>query len=211
MYERFSFTPSVLRWRLTGEPGQAFDALVAGLVCAGFDLTVISPTQTYRVDGDADRLAAIAEQINTVEGLRLELEPAPTDVVRLTSRVRPPRGYKRTVSLHSETAAAFSHVARAIDMGLIVSGAGRAQWAITGSTARLMAWLSAHVYGLPLADTLAAQELTPESAAAEDHELPPPTVNVVLPPRVRQTQITRDAEGDIVELRQIETTLEESE
>jgi len=205
-YELLSYTPALLRWRLAGPSGADLDALVAGLICAGFAAEVLTAREAYRVDGDPDRLAAIAEQVNTIGGLNLAPEQAPTDAVHLRSTVRPPRPYRRTVALHSATEAASGLVARAVDVGLIVTGAGAAHYSITGSTALLVRWMAEHVYSQPRKHVLAELGLTEAAAAGEDLDMPIPTVHVVLPPRRVSTDlIERNAEGQITKVVRTET------
>lgn len=208
---QLSWVSSVVRYKLTGPPGRDLDALVAGLISTGISVESIVIGEAYRLDGKADRLDAIAEQVNQIEGFTLGPEAAPVDVVRLTSTVRPPRAYRRQVTIHSAADDAFSHIARAVDAGLLVSPAGICMWTTTGPTARLLAWLSTEVHKLPVEDVLNGLGLTAEAAALEDLDVPsPPTVNVVLPPRRTTTQdIQRNSEGDITKIVQVETDAHE--
>jgi hypothetical protein len=75
-------------------------------------------------------------------GVTVALEQALEDVIRFDVRGNPTR-YARTVHVNGK--AAVRHVARAIDAGLIVTGAGPARWSVSGGSVSLGRWYRAAV------------------------------------------------------------------
>ena len=180
------------------------DLLTAACVDAGHTVEGIAPGVAYRVIGDYGRLQALAEQVNALDGYSLGVEQPPPDAVHLVGTLAPPRPFRRTIVVHGR-GAAYSYVARAIDMRLPVVAVGPCRWSVTGRTADLLAWLSEHVHGTTVDEALKLHGLTIESARAEDHDLPiVPVIKVQLPARVRTTKIKRDDDGSIVDVLQRE-------
>ena len=213
-YGSLSWLSACNRWRLDGPPGPCVDMLVAATIDAGLQVEVIAAGTAYRIDGPADRMAAIAGQLADLEGgtITLAPEPVPQGVVNLSGYVAPARPFRRTVFVHGG-GEAFTYVARAIDSRLVVTAAGICRWAVTGRTADLLVYLSTYVQKAPIDDVLKAWGMTVESARAEDIDLPAvPTINIVMPSRRTTTEsIKRNDDGAIVEVVQVETDVKDED
>jgi hypothetical protein len=191
---------------LRGPAGANMDGLVAGLISAGFGVEAIKPGTDYRVSGPEDRLVGASLQINGgFDEISMDFERPADGVVAISTAVAPLRPHRRTVHLQGE-GVAVTFVARAVDLGLIVTSAGIWRWAVTGPSHLLMQFLAAHVHEATIDETMAVYGLTPADVAAEDADAVPPTINVVLPDRrTTTTSVERGADGLISKIVQLET------
>lgn len=201
------------KWSLTGPAGAGTDTIVASLNGAGVDVEPIVAGTAYRLDGNAELLAVLAEELQSIEGYTLEREAPPTDRIDMRSDVAPVHAPRRSVTVHGSRAHTF--IARAIDRRLTVSPAGASRWIVSARTADLVDWLAA-VWSQSTDDVMARFSWTPESVAAEDSSTPTVTVAnlpaiqvaVTLPDRKTTSEIARDAAGDIRQIVQLETSVE---
>jgi hypothetical protein len=209
MTTAISLPAAVVCYRAEAEAGPALDAFVANWIgTPGGSAEPITPGTAYRLRGSAELLDVVATALAGT-AIALAPEAPPADVIRVSTKLRPPRVFNRSFIVHG-VAEAPSYVARAVDRGLAVTSEGVGRWSVTGSTADLVAWQAA-IYGKTTAEVLEMFGWTPESVAAEDNaaptvNLPPLTVNVVLPERQTDSEITRNADGDIIRLLQITST-----
>ena len=200
------------KWSLTGPAGAGTDTIVAGLICAGVSVEPIVAGSAYRLDGNAELLSVLAEELQSIEGYTLEREAPPTDRVDMRSTLAPSHAPRRSVTLHGSRAHTF--IARAIDRRLTVTPAGASRWIVSARTADLVDWLAA-VWSQSVDEVLAAFRWTPESVAAEDTSTPTVTVAnlpaiqvaVTLPDRKSTSEIARNAAGDITQVIQLESSV----
>lgn len=207
--------PSVaLRWVLSGPAGLEIDTLAASLISAGANVETIAAGTRYRLNGPLELLDVLAGELAPIEGFELVRELPPLETISMASTVAPSHAYRRSMTVHG-VGAACSFVARAIDRRLTVTPCGVNRWAVAGRTAALIDWL-AEVWAKPADEVLAVFGLTPEAVAAEDsptspiHVVLPPVpveVNVTLPDRRTTSDFKRDADGDIVNVIQLETSV----
>ncbi len=204
-YATLELPAAEVRRVLTGRAGPHLDALVAGLIGAGVSVESITAGTTYRLDGNAELLDVLAAELEPVEGFALTIEQAPTDTIEMRSTVAPSHAYRRSVTVHSGTAAGASFVARAIDHHLQVSTIGINRWSVSARTADLVQWLGT-VYGKTPDEVLTMFGWSAESVASEDAAhptlsitLPPLQVAVSLPDRKTVSTFTRNADGDITQ------------
>lgn len=195
-------------WLLIVTSGPESDALIACCVGAGLAVEPIAPAHgRYRLQGPALTLQALAEEVAHVAGWSLAVEQAPADSIQLTGALAPAAPHRRTTMVHG-IGDAFRMVRAAVDRRLSVVPVGLNRWAVSGSTASQIAWLT-EAQRLSVADVLSAWNLTPESAAAEDAGLQvsvPITVNIAMPARrTETTAIERDAAGNIARVEQVES------
>lgn len=201
---------AALRWRLDGPAGPQIDTLIGALIGAGVGVECITPGTAYRLDGPRDMLEALAAELNVAPEFALRNEMPPSQHVGVASTLTPAAAPRRAVVVHGAGVAA-SFVARAVDRRLDVSTIGINRWSVRGSTAALVDWLAA-AYGKTRDEVLTLHEWTAEQVAAEDSptplvsvNAPPVNVNVQLPDRRITSEITRNAEGDITNVVQLET------
>jgi hypothetical protein len=208
MFTSLQLPAAAVRWRLDGPPGPHLDVLVSALVGAGVKAEAIVPATAYRLAGPEPLLEALAAELAAVDGFSLRHESAPVESVNLRTTVAPKYAPRRAVVVHGAGVHAAGFVARAIDAGLTVTTVGLSRWSVAGSGAALVAWL-AGAWGKAPEDVMQALGVTAEALAAEDDPVQPvPVVNVVLPDRRIVSKITRDRDGDIVDVEQTETTLQ---
>lgn len=195
--------PTSIRWELSGPPGWDVDVFLGTAISAGCTAEPIDKGR-YRLQGPQEFLTLLASELVKFEmGHTLEIETPPVGTVVLSATVTPARDYRRTTFVHGEDG--FSVVARAVDRGLKVSGAGVRRWAVTGPSAVQMLWCQ-EVQNLDADQALAAWKVTREQIAAEDasQSITVP-VRVILPARRRSTQtIKRNDDGEIVGVSTIE-------
>jgi hypothetical protein len=199
---------AAVRWRIDGPAGPHLDVLVGALIGAGCDVECIAPATAYRLTGPEPMLQALAAELTGFDGFTLAHEAAPVESVNLRTTITPKHPPRRAVVVHGAGVHAAGFVARAIDAGLTVSTTGLSRWSVAGRGDALVAWLAA-AWNKPAEDVMQALGVTPETLAAEDDPVPPvPVVNVVLPDRRIVSKITRNRDGDIVDVEQTETTLQ---
>ena len=201
-----------VRWRLGGPAGPALDTLTAGLIGAGVAVEPITPGTAYRLTGSAELLAVLTSELNGIEGFTLAHELPPTDVIRMSTTRAAATPPARSFVVHG-VAEAPSYVARAIDRGLSVSTEGIGRWRVAGATAALVEWQAA-IFQKTVDEVLALFGWTAETVAAEDSPtgpainvtVPPVQVTVTLPDRRTTSEITRNRDGDIAQIIQLETS-----
>ena len=106
-----------------------------------------------------------------------------------------------------------SYVARAIDRGLTVTTEGIGRWRVAGATADLVEW-QATIYQKTTDEVLAMFGWNEAMVSAEDSPtgpainvtVPPVQVTVTLPDRRTTSEITRNRDGDIAQIIQLETS-----
>ena len=158
-----------VRYELRGVPGPALDLVVARSIGAGLSVEPIEAgAGCYRLNGDRELLAGLAEQIMKIDGYSMAIEtPGPDDLNLTNTGAAPRAGYVRTTYVQGSNNAAAELVARAIDAGLQVLPAGHFRYAVTGPTATQMQVL-AEAQGVTLDEALTLWHLTPEQVSAED-------------------------------------------
>lgn len=205
-FESLTLPAAATRWRLDGPTGPHLDLLVAGLVGAGCTVETLVAGKAYRVDGAEALLSVLAVELANAEGFTLAIEQPPADVVALSTSAAPLHAPRRAVVVHGSGTNAAAWVRSAIDRGLGVQTVGVQRWSVTGRGEALVGWLSA-AWGRPVPDVMKALGVTAEELAAEDAP-PAPVVNVNLPDRRIESTITRDRDGNIVDVVQKEVTLQ---
>jgi hypothetical protein len=194
---------AVTHWKLSGPAGAELDLLIAAMVASGLSVQCLVPGAEYRVDGAAQSLELLAEQVNGLDGFDLAHEVPAEGVVSITSVVST-RPARRAVHVAGQ-GEAHAFVARAVDAGLSVRCDGIRRWAVSGRTSTLMQWLAVHVHQTTLEATLEAWGLTAATAAAEDADAAAPVVQVLLPDRrTTTTSVERDNDGLIRKIVQLE-------
>lgn len=203
-----------LRWRLNGPAGLHLDAVVAALVSAGVQVEAITPATAYRLKGNTELLDVLGEELGKVEGFELKREMPPVDTVQMRSTLTNPHPFRRSVTVHGDGGrSAASFVARAVDMGLAVLPVGVGHWTVSARTADLVRWLAA-IYVKTHDEVLTLFNWSSESIAAEDAAVPVVTVTLPttldvdvrsMPARKSVSTVTRDAEGEISNVVQIES------
>jgi len=102
---------------------------------------------------------------------------------------------------------ASTGVARAIDARLTVTSIGMNRFNVTGRTQRIAAWLATWRQ-TPIAEALTLLGVTAEQAAEEDNPKPDaPPISIALPTREISSAITRDRDGNILEVKQTERSV----
>lgn len=202
-YGNLNWNSATVRWKLTGPANRYTDMVVAALIDSGMAVEGVAPGTAFRVDGDAKRLQAIAEQLADLADADtvLQIERPAAGTVQLRTRAAPPRAFRRSVVIHGD-GEAFRMIARAVDAELHVTTAGSCRWSVTGRTSELLAWASKHVHHVPVDEVLRLWNLSAEAAHAEDVDLlPTPVVRLTMPDRVTETtSIARDANGDLLKV-----------
>jgi hypothetical protein len=197
------------RWRLDGPAGPVIDALVGALINAGIPVQAITPGIAYRLDVPMTRTWSVVEDFAAKlqaadPAFSLVLERPPTDEVRVSQTVAPAYPYRRSVTVHGE-GSAYSHVARAVDLGLDVVPVGDRRWQVSGRSSALVDWLALS-WGKPTSEVLVALSLTAEEVDAEDK--PPASISVDLPTRRTETEVmARDGQGQITKVVHVETSV----
>jgi len=202
MNEGIDWRSAIVHWKLCGPAGE-LDTLIAAMVASGLSVQCLTVGTDYRVDGPANSLELLAEQVNGLDGFSLAHEVPAQGIVSITSGVaaRPPR---RTVFVAGQ-GEAHAFVRHGVDAGLSVRCDGIRRWAVSGRTSTLMNWLAEHVHQSTLEATLETWGLTPATMAAEDADAGAPVVQVLLPERrTTTTSVERDAEGLIRKIVQLE-------
>jgi hypothetical protein len=201
-------------YRLDGAAGPALDTVAAGLAQAGVLVSCIAPGTAYRCDGPRELLDVLAGELAGVDnGITLAIELPPTDVIRMSTSRAPSTPPARSFIVHG-AAETPSYVTRAIDRGLTVSTCGIGRYSVTGSTAALVEWQAA-IYQKTVDETLVLFGWSAESVAAEDNptgpainvNVPPVAVTVALPERKTTSEITRDRDGNIRQIIQLEKSV----
>jgi len=191
-------------WKLTGAAGSKnLDLLVTFCVTVGLSVEPIEPG-AYRVWGAIRAVQKAVDWVkhhNPAGPLSLDFEQPP-DRPKLKFEVTPRRAPPRVAVIHGNEESERM-VARAIDAGLTVWCVGIGRFKVTGQTRDHVAWMQA-LFAVDRGRALQIMNLTDAEAAAEDSDAPPLAVNVVLPPRVTTSDITRDRAGDITQIRQLE-------
>lgn len=199
----FTMPCAAVRWVLTGEDVATVDVVAASLIGAGVAVEPIKPGSSYRLAGPYELLDVLAAELAPT-GMRLEIERPPAEPSVTMATTVAPVAARRSVTVHGLAGAGY--VMRAVDRGLHVSPAGASRWAVSGRTGALVAWLAA-VWQRTEADAGQRIGIAAETVAREDAAAP--AVVVELPTRQTVTEITRDHEGDIRAVVQLERTVRE--
>lgn len=197
---------SPAHWRLSGDAASLpLDRAVELCVIAGLTVSFIQPG-AYRVAGTMGELNKAADLIRALQlaPIRFDVE-RPPEGLNLRFDVRPDRPSPRVAQVHGQREPERP-VARAIDAGLNVERIGIQHYRVTGPTRAHVAWMAA-LFEVSTERAMQIMQLTPAQAAAEDAASPLPPINVVLPVRETVSQITRDARGDITQVKQTERTI----
>lgn len=206
MFSSLKLPGAELRWRLDVQAGPHADILVAALIGADVSVECIAAGTAYRLKGRTALLEELAAKLAPIEGATLAHEPAPADSISLSSAVAPAHTYRRSVVIHGRGVYASGWVVRAVERRLAVQTVGVNRWAVSGRTSELVDWL-AQVWVKTAEEVLQELGITAEQAAAEDAPtLPAPVVNVNLPDRRIESEITRDHTGGITKIVQTERT-----
>lgn len=198
--------PAARRWELTGPAGYYLDILLAQIIAGGGGAEALNPGTRYRIDGPAELLTPLCEEVAKVDGFTLAEEyPAPGSLT-LAGTIATARSFKRSTAVHGTTAQAFHMVARAVDHRLDVETVGHYRWSVTGPSSTQMQWL-ADSQGMTLDDVLSQWQTTRAAIAAEDAaQVVPLRLVVSMAAGERKTgDIVRNQAGDIVKMTTIET------
>jgi len=202
-----SFTyKSPCTWAIKGEAGSLnLDQTVLAAVSIGLKLELAEPG-TYRVLGELELISKLVEWVNLYRpaGISVGPEKAP-EKARLSFRVAPPCPPVRSAEIHAASEA-DRMVGRAIDAGLTVRCVGLNRFVVTGPTVRHVAWVMG-LFALDRPKALKLMNLTNAQALAEDTAAPSVAVNVDLPTRSITSEIARDRDGNITNVKQLERTV----
>ena len=201
----FTFKAPV-HWQLKGEAmSRNLDLTIELCVEVGLWLKRTAPG-VYRVAGTLEQIEKAGEwmQRTGVAPIRFAIEEPP-EIPNLRFEVHSERPPPRVAEIHGQQES-FRWVARAIDAGLGVRRIGVKHYRMAGATCDHIAWVST-VLEVPRAMALQIMNLTEARAAAEDAASPLPPINVILPTRQTLAEITRDARGDITQIKQTERTV----
>lgn len=197
--------PAVQRQVLVGAPGPDLDRLVYEAIQGGLTLDVVAAGR-YRLDGAAEAIDALTVAAALAGSYFVEIERPKAGTVALDGHLTTSRPYARVTTVSTDRA---DIVARAVDRGLKVTPAGVGRFAVTGLSSAQMRWM-AEALGRPLAEILDMWKVTPEAIAEEDRaaRAADVSVNVAvnLPPRVSETTLVHDADGNLIASRTEERT-----
>ena len=203
---RFNYEQPVV-WAVSGPGGsEGLDQAVKFAVTIGLGVELSEPG-TYRLAGPYPLVTKLTEWIDFYKPagpLVVAPERAPQKA-RLLFRVAPPCPPVRTAEIHSAIEA-DRMVGRAIDAGLTVRCVGLNRFVVTGPTVRHVAWVMG-LFALDRPKALKLMNLTNAQAVAEDTAAPSVAVNVDLPTRSITSEIARDRDGNITNVKQLERTV----
>lgn len=197
--------PAVQRQVLTGKPGPDLDRLVFEAVQGGIGLEHVAAGR-YRLDGSEDAIRALATAAALAGNFFVEIETPKPGTVALDGQLTTSRPYARVTTVSTDRS---DIVARAVDRGLKVTTVGVGRFAVTGLSSGQMRWMS-EALGQPLTEIHSMWNVTPEAIAEEDRAARAADVSVhvvaTLPPRVSETTLVHDADGNLIASRTEERT-----
>lgn len=197
--------PAVQRQVLIGAPGPDLDRLVYEAIQGGLILEIVAAGR-YRLGGAAEAIDALKVAAALAGAYFVEIERPKPDTIALDGHLTTSRPYARVTTVSTDRPGI---VARAVDRGLKVTAVGVGRFDVTGPSSTAMRWM-AEALGRPITEVLDLWKTTPEAIAEEDRAARAAdvsvTVTAVLPPRLSETTLIHDDDGNLIASRTEERT-----